>query len=175
MEFITPIVRVRAILLTSNELCSDVVCRSVRVARRSISTLCRSTSNGLRRLQGLRNGRRSTSRSGPLDRVSQAKLTNVVQGLGTSTDEDSRSYFKNMRKHMIPFSTIREGDHDLIELAFSKKKSDDRKEWLRQYKVCHRFMQSISFSLTSIILPSLAPISITLKERSGTRTLSTAN
>ncbi|OSX67990.1 hypothetical protein POSPLADRAFT_1072653 [Postia placenta MAD-698-R-SB12] len=56
------------------------------------------------------------------------------KGLGTSTDEDSRSYFKNMRKHMIPFSTIREGDHDLIELAFSKKKSDDRKEWLRQYK-----------------------------------------
>lgn len=40
-----------------------------------------------------------------------------------------------MRKHMIPFSTTQEGDRELIELAFSKKKADERKEWLRQCKV----------------------------------------
>ena len=37
---------------------------------------------------------------------------------------------------MIPFSPTQDGDHELIELAFSKKKADDRKEWLRQFKVC---------------------------------------
>lgn len=40
-----------------------------------------------------------------------------------------------MKRHMIPFSTQQDGDRELIELAFSKKKADDRKEWLRQFKV----------------------------------------
>jgi hypothetical protein len=40
-----------------------------------------------------------------------------------------------MQTHMIPFSAMRDGDRELIDLAFSKKKADERKEWLRQYKV----------------------------------------
>ena len=40
-----------------------------------------------------------------------------------------------MKRHMIPFSTTQEGDRELIELAFSKKKADDRKEWLRGLEV----------------------------------------
>ncbi|TBU56240.1 type II DNA topoisomerase [Dichomitus squalens] len=56
------------------------------------------------------------------------------KGLGTSKDEDARDYFRDMKRHMIPFSTSKEGDRELIELAFSKKKADDRKEWLRQFK-----------------------------------------
>ncbi|CDO71762.1 hypothetical protein BN946_scf184920.g46 [Trametes cinnabarina] len=56
------------------------------------------------------------------------------KGLGTSKDEDAREYFRDMKRHMIPFSTTRDGDRELIELAFSKKKADDRKEWLRQFK-----------------------------------------
>ncbi|KAI0358820.1 type II DNA topoisomerase [Trametes cingulata] len=56
------------------------------------------------------------------------------KGLGTSKDEDAREYFRDMKRHMIPFCTTQEGDRELIELAFSKKKADDRKEWLRQFK-----------------------------------------
>ncbi|KAJ7630419.1 DNA topoisomerase II [Roridomyces roridus] len=56
------------------------------------------------------------------------------KGLGTSKDEDARDYFSHMEKHMIPFAATQEGDRDLIDLAFSKKKADDRKEWLRQFK-----------------------------------------
>ena len=37
---------------------------------------------------------------------------------------------------MIPFGTVKEGERDLIELAFGKKKADDRKEWLRKLEVC---------------------------------------
>lgn len=58
-----------------------------------------------------------------------------MKGLGTSTDADARGYFSNMAKHVIPFAPTQEGDRELIELAFSKKKADDRKEWLRQFKV----------------------------------------
>lgn len=57
------------------------------------------------------------------------------KGLGTSKSEDARDYFSHMARHMIPFATTQEGDRELIDLAFSKKKADDRKEWLRQLKV----------------------------------------
>ncbi|THH17199.1 hypothetical protein EW146_g3569 [Bondarzewia mesenterica] len=56
------------------------------------------------------------------------------KGLGTSKDSDARDYFSHMEKHMISFAKTQEGDRELIELAFSKKKADDRKEWLRQLK-----------------------------------------
>ena len=56
------------------------------------------------------------------------------QGLGTSSDADARDYFSHMEKHMIPFAATQDGDKELIDLAFSKKKADERKEWLRQFK-----------------------------------------
>lgn len=50
---------------------------------------------------------------------------------------------------MIPFAPTQEGDRDLIDLAFSKKKADDRKEWLRNFKpgtyLDHR-LEEIPFS-----------------------------
>ena len=74
--------------------------------------------------------------------VDRITLITGLQGLGTSKDTDARDYFSNMKKHTIAFSTIQEGDKELIDLAFSKFKADDRKEWLRQFKVsqpshCH--------------------------------------
>ncbi|CAK5279846.1 unnamed protein product [Mycena citricolor] len=71
------------------------------------------------------------------------------KGLGTSTDQDARDYFSHMEKHMIPFAPTQDGDRALIDLAFSKKKTDDRKEWLRQFKpgtyLDHR-MEEIPYS-----------------------------
>ena len=57
------------------------------------------------------------------------------KGLGTSTAADAKKYFSDLDKHRIEFHTTQEGDRALIDMAFSKKKADDRKEWLRQYKV----------------------------------------
>ncbi|PWN50958.1 type II DNA topoisomerase [Violaceomyces palustris] len=56
------------------------------------------------------------------------------KGLGTSTAQDAKKYFRAMDKHMLPFETTQPGDRELIDLAFNKKKADDRKEWLRQFK-----------------------------------------
>ena len=44
-------------------------------------------------------------------------------------------YFSNTEKHVIPFSPVVEEHRDLIDMAFSKKRADDRKEWLRGFKV----------------------------------------
>ncbi len=56
------------------------------------------------------------------------------KGLGTSTTEDAQVYFRDLDKHLKEFHVIQDNEPDLIELAFSKKKADERKEWLRQFK-----------------------------------------
>ena len=52
------------------------------------------------------------------------------KGLGTSTDEEAKDYFKNMRK--ITYKHTNNSD-EFINLAFNKKRADDRKEWLANY------------------------------------------
>ncbi|KAI4263914.1 MAG: hypothetical protein L6R42_000952, partial [Xanthoria sp. 1 TBL-2021] len=56
------------------------------------------------------------------------------KGLGTSTTEDAQVYFHDLDRHLKEFHTMQEGESGLIELAFSKKMADERKEWLRQFK-----------------------------------------
>lgn len=59
--------------------------------------------------------------------------TKYYKGLGTSKPYEMKEYFRDMDRHMLSFDTIRPEDHDLLDLAFNKKKADDRKEWLRQF------------------------------------------
>ncbi|KAE8162993.1 DNA topoisomerase [Aspergillus tamarii] len=56
------------------------------------------------------------------------------KGLGTSTTEDAQIYFRDLDRHLKEFHTMQDNEVGLIELAFSKKKADERKEWLRQFK-----------------------------------------
>lgn len=62
-------------------------------------------------------------------------VADCVQGLGTSTSADAIKYFSALDKHRIGFEAMTPDDRLLIDMAFNKKKADDRKEWLRQYKV----------------------------------------
>ncbi len=52
------------------------------------------------------------------------------KGLGTSTDEEAKGYFKEMKK--ITYKHTEKSD-EYINLAFNKKRADDRKEWLSNY------------------------------------------
>ncbi|KAK9243853.1 DNA topoisomerase [Lipomyces tetrasporus] len=56
------------------------------------------------------------------------------KGLGTSSSAEGREYFHQLDRHLKEFHAIQDGDRDLIDLAFSKKKADERKEWLRLFK-----------------------------------------
>ena len=69
------------------------------------------------------------------------------KGLGTSDDTDAKAYFSDMPTHMIPFSKLREDDRKLIDMAFSKKKVEDRKEWLRNFVVCDCFLSLMALNL----------------------------
>lgn len=55
------------------------------------------------------------------------------KGLGTSTGKEFREYFRALDKHLKTFHALQEEDKGLIDLAFSKKKADDRKEWLQNF------------------------------------------
>lgn len=55
------------------------------------------------------------------------------KGLGTSTSKEAKEYFSEMARHRIPFKYCGPEDDAAITLAFSKKKIDDRKEWLTNF------------------------------------------
>ena len=55
------------------------------------------------------------------------------KGLGTSTDKEGKEYFQNISKHQINFKYRDHEDDEAIDLAFNKKKADDRKQWLTTY------------------------------------------
>ncbi|OCF33010.1 DNA topoisomerase II [Kwoniella heveanensis BCC8398] len=56
------------------------------------------------------------------------------KGLGTSTSADAKKYFSDLDKHRLGFEPLQPEDRQLIDMAFNKKKADDRKEWLRQFR-----------------------------------------
>lgn len=53
------------------------------------------------------------------------------KGLGTSTEEEAKQYFQDMRLAKYNFN---EDCNDAMNLAFNKKRTDDRKRWLGQYE-----------------------------------------
>ncbi|KAI5170713.1 DNA topoisomerase II [Nematocida sp. LUAm3] len=55
------------------------------------------------------------------------------KGLGTSTAKDARDYFSNLQFHQKIFNSLTDDDRERIELAFSKKRADARKFWLKAF------------------------------------------
>ncbi|NP_001313088.1 DNA topoisomerase 2-like [Nicotiana tabacum] len=56
------------------------------------------------------------------------------KGLGTSTSKEGKEYFQDLQKHRKDFIWADNQDGESIELAFSKKKIEARKNWLRQFE-----------------------------------------
>ena len=55
------------------------------------------------------------------------------KGLGTSRPEEAKVYFADLDQHLKEFRVMKPEEEELIELAFSKKKADARKEWLGNF------------------------------------------
>ena len=53
------------------------------------------------------------------------------KGLGTSTPEEAKEYFRNMKKTTYVYTG--KASDDAIDLAFNKKRADDRKDWLMKF------------------------------------------
>ena len=73
------------------------------------------------------------------------------KGLGTSTADEAKEYFKQLKEHKIDFQYKSEKDDSSIEMAFSKKKADERKDWIRALNVCLFIFPSFpTYSLFSL-------------------------
>ncbi|PNS15009.1 hypothetical protein CAC42_2238 [Sphaceloma murrayae] len=55
------------------------------------------------------------------------------KGLGTNETTDAEIYFSDLDKHLKEFHTMQQHEEQLIDLAFSKKKADERKMWLQNF------------------------------------------
>ncbi|QDS73057.1 DNA topoisomerase 2 [Venturia effusa] len=55
------------------------------------------------------------------------------KGLGTSSTEDAEIYFRDLDLHLKEFDPMKKEEAEMIDLAFSKKKADARKNWLREF------------------------------------------
>ena len=56
------------------------------------------------------------------------------KGLGTSTAEEFKDYFREMTKNLVHFRWSDEDtENDAITLAFQKERANDRKAWLNEY------------------------------------------
>ncbi|AQK54494.1 DNA topoisomerase 2 [Zea mays] len=56
------------------------------------------------------------------------------KGLGTSTAKEGRKYFEDITEHKKDFLWVDDQDGNHIELAFSKKRIADRKQWLTNFQ-----------------------------------------
>jgi DNA topoisomerase-2 len=56
-----------------------------------------------------------------------------LKGLGSSSNEDAQIYFKDLDKHLKEYGAMQPQEAELLDLAFSKKKADARKEWLGKF------------------------------------------
>jgi DNA topoisomerase-2 len=56
------------------------------------------------------------------------------KGLGTSTTKEAKEYFRDIENHELRFRWASERDGQAIDLAFNKKRADDRKEWINAYE-----------------------------------------
>lgn len=56
------------------------------------------------------------------------------KGLGTSTSEEFKEYFRDMAKNLVHYTWKDDtSDNDAITLAFQKERANDRKVWLNNY------------------------------------------
>jgi DNA topoisomerase-2 len=56
------------------------------------------------------------------------------KGLGTNDNMlDGEAYFRDLDRHLKEFEPMQKNEEELIDLAFSKKKADARKLWLRDF------------------------------------------
>ena len=55
------------------------------------------------------------------------------KGLGTSTNKEAQEYFSNIQRHRIDFEYKGAPDDESIDMAFNKKKTEERKNWLLNF------------------------------------------
>lgn len=73
------------------------------------------------------------------------------KGLGTSTSAEGREYFRNLEQHLTSFVwEDMEHEADLVDMAFSKKRVDERKEWITNFSATESLNPQLDFSKSEL-------------------------
>ena len=67
----------------------------------------------------------------PNETIPSGWSTKYYKGLGTSTGKEFKEYFEH--KKMVSFVHTGVESNDRLDMAFNKKRADDRKDWLSKY------------------------------------------
>jgi DNA topoisomerase-2 len=67
----------------------------------------------------------------PTQRQQQWRIK-YYKGLGTSTSEEGKAYFRDLDRHRIRFAAVAPEDRQRLDLAFNKSRAEERKGWLAQ-------------------------------------------
>jgi DNA topoisomerase-2 len=86
------------------------------------------------------------------------------KGLGTSTRDEAKDYFKSM--NVVKYSYDEDTSDRSIELAFNKSMADDRKDWLKSYSKSDIVNATESLSYTDFVNKDLIHFSNYNLERS---------
>ncbi|KAK4533368.1 hypothetical protein CCYA_CCYA16G4250 [Cyanidiococcus yangmingshanensis] len=70
----------------------------------------------------------------PAQRQQQWRIK-YYKGLGTSTSEEGKTYFRDLERHRIRFAATAPSDRQRLDLAFNKARTEERKDWLAQLGV----------------------------------------
>eukprot|EP00026_Physarum_polycephalum_P000381 Phypoly_transcript_00381.p1 GENE.Phypoly_transcript_00381~~Phypoly_transcript_00381.p1 ORF type:complete len:1577 (+),score=426.38 Phypoly_transcript_00381:657-4733(+) len=57
-----------------------------------------------------------------------------LKGLGSSTSTEFKQFFSEIDNHRVDFAWTADADGEAIDMAFSKKRADERKRWLGEFK-----------------------------------------
>jgi DNA topoisomerase II len=55
------------------------------------------------------------------------------KGLGTSTGEEAKVYFRALNNHLKSYNEMTDDDREQLDMVFRKKRAEDRKSWLASY------------------------------------------
>lgn len=127
-QFITPLVKVTGGAKSSShssELMSFYSMQEYNAWRRSLSP----TSIASDQENELTNESSSTTAGQSTMKKYKIKY---YKGLGTNTADEGKEYFRSLDKHLKQFSSSPQDD-DSIDLAFSKSRAADRRQWLESY------------------------------------------
>ena len=72
------------------------------------------------------------------------------KGLGTSTSKEAKEYFNDLERHRLDFEWMA-GDEEFIQLAFSKSKTQGRKDWIREFQRNHLDRSTIKYDQATML------------------------
>jgi DNA topoisomerase-2 len=97
--------------------------------------------------------------------VNECKIK-YYKGLGTSTAAEAKHYFADLARHQIDFSWSSAECERLIDMAFNKKKADERKQWIESFVSGTYLDQDVaSISYTDFVNRELVLFSMASNQR----------